>query len=169
MHPKTLFLALLTALPLACSDSPPRSAAPTSDLPASYHLASEPPGALSVIEVHKNAKDGDAVVVVGDVGGSATPFVSGAAAFTLVDSSMKSCVNDGMNCATPWDYCCEDPAAMQLATATIEFRAGDAVISASPRGFHGLDHLKRVVVKGTAKRDAQGNLTIVAEGVHVRG
>ena len=36
------------------------------------------------------------------------------------------------------------------------------------RGFHGLDHLKKVVVRGTAEKDPQGNLTVVAKGVFVR-
>ena len=164
---KTLLpLALVLACACGGSASDPNSEAPRSDLPERFYLASAPAGAVDVGALHTSAKDGEAVVVRGVVGGSERPFIEGLAAFTLVDPALKSCVGDGMGCLTPWDYCCVDPATMAANSATIELFEEGGLAAASPRGFHGLDHLVTVVVQGTAKRDAQGNLTIVASGLH---
>jgi hypothetical protein len=50
-----------------------------------YLLPSEPAGAKGVIDVRKDAKDGEEVVVVGRVGGSSTPFTPGRTSFLIVD------------------------------------------------------------------------------------
>ena len=68
-----------------------------------YVAASEPAGARGVVEVRKEAKDGDEVVVVGRIGGSKTPF-TGRAAFTIVDPSLKCCDDKGEQGETPWDF-----------------------------------------------------------------
>ncbi|MDP6443498.1 MAG: hypothetical protein QGG36_29280 [Pirellulaceae bacterium] len=71
-----------------------------------YRLDNEPAGALGVIKIRQDAKDQDSVVVVGRIGGSESPWVDGRAAFTIVDSSLKSCLECGsMECPKPWDYC----------------------------------------------------------------
>jgi hypothetical protein len=168
---KTLtFLACAAFLSLVAScggssgehaEAPPRS-----DLPERFYLADVPDGVIDVGAAHESAEDGDPIVVRGVVGGSAKPFVEGLAAFTVVDAALESCVGDGMGCPTPWDYCCEDPHTIAVSSATIELREGDAPLAASPRGFHGLDHLVTVVVQGTARRDERGNLTLVATGLH---
>jgi hypothetical protein len=165
---RLLVLLPLALVPCACSgdDAP---AAPSSDLPERYLLVAEPASAQPVGAAHESAEDGEHVVVVGRVGGSADAFVSGVAAFTIVDPALDTCEGDGSGCPTPWDYCCEEPSSLAAHTATVEFRDGETLLTSSPRGFHGLDHLATVVVEGTAKRDAQGNLTVVADGVHVRG
>ena len=64
-------------------------------------LADEPAGAKGVIDIRKAAKDGDEVVVAGQVGGSTKPFTEGRAAFVIVDPSLKP--SDG--CDSPWDFC----------------------------------------------------------------
>lgn len=125
-----------------------------------------PADAVDVVAAHANAKDGTEIVVRGVVGGSEQPFVEGLAAFTIVIPALKSCVGDGTGCLTLWDYCCVDPGTLASGSATTEFREGDKLLAASPRGFHGLDHLKTVVVADTASRDSHGNPTIVARGLH---
>lgn len=175
MHPRSgarslgraLLSTLLACSALACSKGAP-APEPRSALPDRFHLASEPPGARAVAEVRARSSEGEEVVVLGIVGGSPDPFVAGAAAFTIVDPARKACHGDGMNCKTPWDYCCEDPKAMQASTAVIELREEGRVIATSARGFHGLSPDKTVVVKGTASRDGAGNLTVVASGIHIR-
>jgi len=161
-------LSALLLISAACGGSVEErtEAPPRSDLPERFYLAAAPAGALDVAAVHASAKEGDAVVVRGAVGGSETPFVTGLAAFTIVDPALKSCVGDAMNCPTPWDYCCVDPGTLARGSATIELTENGKLLAASPRGFHGLDHLVTVVVQGTAKRDAQGNLTVLATGLH---
>src|SRR4051812_42869132 len=66
-----------------------------------YLLASEPAKVKSIIEVRKGAKDGDEVVVAGQVGGSDKPFTEGRASFLLVDESLKA----ESTCDCPWDFC----------------------------------------------------------------
>lgn len=139
---------------------------PASNLPDSYWLKAEPAGAKPAAEVREHAKTGDQVVVTGIVGGVATPFTEGVAAFTIVDKSAKPCTPD--ECPTPWDFCCEDKTKLTKAMVTIEFREKGAAIKTSARGFHGLDHMKHVVVAGEAKRDEAGNVVVVATGIFVQ-
>lgn len=71
-----------------------------------FLLASEPAGATDVIKVREAAQDSDDVVIVGRIGGSEDPWVDGRAAFTIVDLSLKSCLECGSEgCPKPWDYC----------------------------------------------------------------
>src|SRR5262245_40379084 len=69
-----------------------------------YLASSEPAGAKDVIDVRKDAKDGDNVVVVGRIGGDVDPWIQGSAAFSIVDRSLKPCnEREGDSCKTPWD------------------------------------------------------------------
>jgi hypothetical protein len=159
---------LLVALLGGCSkDAKKQSASeppPASKLADAFWLKSEPAGAKPVAEVREKAKTGDQVVVAGRVGGAKEPFMKGAAVFTVVDASLKPCTDE---CETPWDYCCEPPDRIAKNTITVEFREGASPIKTDARGFHGLDHLKNVVVTGEARKDEAGNLVVVAKGVFV--
>jgi hypothetical protein len=135
-----------------------------SNLPDSYWLKAAPAGAKPVAEVREKAKTGESVVVTGRVGGAKEPFTSGAAAFTLVDAALPPCKDD---CESPWDYCCEPQDKLTKHTITVEFREKDSVLKMPARGFHGLDHLKTVVVSGDVKKDDAGNVIVVAKGIHV--
>jgi hypothetical protein len=131
-----------------------------------YVLIDEPAGAKSVAEVRRTAKDNDEVVAVGRVGGSTDPFVEGAAAFTLVDASLKPC-SDG--CPTPWDYCCDAPATVAANSAMVQVVDADGrLVATGAKNLLGVKELSEVVVRGKAKRDGQGNLTILASGVYRR-
>lgn len=170
-HARLATLAL-AALPwiAACSDSTESSqaplTAPRSALPESYHLAAEPADAKDVLAAKQATKDGEAVVVRGRV----QDFVNGLAAFVMTDGYLRPCNEEGPmpTCETPWDYCCTDPEEIQAASAAVEFRSGESVLRTGAQGFHGLDRLKWVTVKGVAKRDGKGNLTVVADGVYVK-
>jgi hypothetical protein len=133
-----------------------------------YLLPEEPTGAKSVIDVRKGAKDGEEVVVVGKVGGEKRPFVKDRAAFTVVDLSLKSCDEiPGDNCPTPWDYCC----APNLAEARLLVKFLDEqgkTLPTDARQLVGLKELQTVVVRGKARRDDAGNLTVVATGLYAR-
>jgi hypothetical protein len=135
-------------------------------LPAALALPGEPAGARSVKEVVAQAKSGDEVVVAGRVGVEG----SDRAYFTLVDSSLQACSETAMNdpCETPWDFCCSPPDELSKLSALIEFRDGAGLYSGNVLGFAGLEHLKGVVVKGKADKDASGNLTVVASGIFVK-
>lgn len=153
----------LVALALACSKAP---SAPAT-LPESYLLPSKPAATAPVASAVATAKDGDDVVLVGRVGGSAQPIGEDRAWFTLVDESVKTCAERGESCPRPWDYCCEEPDVLAKNEITVEFHDANGVMKVTPKGFHGLDDGKTVVVKGKAKKAAGGTLQVIADGLVV--
>jgi hypothetical protein len=141
-----------------------------SALKEKYLLAKEPAGARGVLAVRKDVKDGDAVVVVGRVGGSPKPMVQGRAAFTIVDPSLVPCnEKEGDTCATPWDYCCDTKEDLARATALVKFVDDQGkTLPHDAQEALGIKPLHTVVVRGRAKRDQGGNLTVLAEGLYVK-
>jgi len=134
-----------------------------------YLLDTEPEGAGNVIKVREEAGTDDDLLVVGRIGGSSDPWIDGRAAFTIVDLSVKSC-NDTLDdkCPTPWDYCCET-SKLPNSTALVKFvDEADQVVKADARTLFDLQELSTVVIKGTAKRDEAGNLTVLASGLFVK-
>ena len=150
--------------------APPREAGPKADpailaLAKSLVLDSEPAGAKGVVDVRKIAKDGDEIVVAGQVGGAVKPFVEGRASFVFVDPSFKP----ALECSCPWDFCDTDEDELKAGKATVKFVGGDgATLKAGARELFGLKELSEIVVKGKASRDDKGNLTILASGLFIR-
>lgn len=164
-------LAWLTIVLLAgCSKAPP----PVANMPAAdgvkYLLAAEPAGAKPVKEVRQAAQDGDEVVIVGRIGGNSRPWVEGRAGFQIVDASFKPCnEKDDDGCRTPWDYCCDAKEDLAKGMATVKVvDDGGQTVAMDARQLLGLKELDTVVVRGRAKRDEQGNLTVLAAGIHRR-
>ena len=110
------------------------------------------------------------MLIVGRVGGSAKPLVAGRAAFTIVDLSLTPCNEKaGDECPTPWDYCCDAPDEIAKASAMIKFVDEQGKTLQHDAGdLLGVKPLQTVVVRGKAKRDEDGNLTVVATGLYVR-
>ena len=135
-----------------------------------YLLAAEPAGSRGVIELRKEAKDGDEVVVAGRVGGSKEPIVKGRAAFTIVDSSFVPCnEREGDECKTPWDYCCDTKEDLAKGSVMVKFvDAQGKTLQQDAEGLLGIRPLRTVVVCGRAKRDLDGNLTVVASKLFVK-
>jgi hypothetical protein len=99
----------------------------------------------------------------------AKDFVAGRAALTVIDPSIRAC-DEGSpmdDCPTPWDFCCDPPEEIAGGTATVELRENGRVLAEDLQGFHGLDHLDTVVVRGTLEKDEVGNMTVVADALHV--
>ena len=136
---------------------------------SAYVLSNEPAGAAPVIAVREQSKDGDEVVLVGRIGGSANPWIEGRAAFSIVDPSLKACSDiPGDECPKPWDYCCE-ATRLPSSTALIKFVDDKGrPLQADARKLLSLKELQTVVVSGKAQRDAAGNLTVLATGLYVR-
>ena len=134
-----------------------------------FLLSEEPAGAGEVISVRETSKDGDDVVVVGRIGGSADPWISGRAAFSIVDNSLRACSDIPEDkCPIPWDYCCETH---KLATSTALIKVVDSdgkLVKADAKNLLGVEELSTVVVQGKAERDEAGNLTVLATGVYVK-
>ncbi len=135
-----------------------------------YVLVDEPAGAKPVLAVRQESKDGDDVVVVGRIGGEVKPWVEGKAAFWIVDASIKSCKEtEDDDCKTPWDYCCLPKEELRGAMATVKFVDDQGkTLASDARQLLGVKELQTVVVRGHAKRDEQGNLTVLATGLYVR-
>ena len=127
-----------------------------------YLLEKAPKKADDVAAVRKDAKDQQDVVVIGRVGGRKSPWVKGAAAFSIVDRSLKPCNElPGDTCPTPWDYCCE--ADLPKFTMLVQVQDADAkLIKKDARELLGLKELDTVYVQGKVKRDKAGNVSILA-------
>jgi hypothetical protein len=132
-----------------------------------YEAETEPVGAMPVGEAREKTEDGQDVTLVGLIGGSSEPFVKGLAAFTIVDPKVPYCAPDE-GCPTPWDYCCETNAVKQnIATVKIVDDSGKPVTQ-DAREFLNVKELSKVVVKGKARRDDQGNLTVAASKIFLK-
>ena len=114
------------------------------------------------------SEDGDAVVIVGHIGGDAKPWVDGRATFLIVDPSIKPCPsNEG--CPTPWDCCCVPKEELVKVMATVKVVDGQGqTVPVDARALLGLKESQTVVARGKAKRDDKGNLTVLADGLFVR-
>lgn len=147
--------------------APAPGPSPASPL-ASFLLKERPEGDVNILAARQVTKDGDDVVLIGRVGGSHKPIVEGRAMFTIADNSFKPCNEIGDDsCPTPWDYCCTEDVNSGLATIKVVGEDGKTLAADAREGF-GLKELQTVVVKGKAKRDEAGNLTILATGVYVK-
>ncbi|QDT53036.1 hypothetical protein Pan44_10510 [Caulifigura coniformis] len=154
---------------LGCGGKPAVTQSQTESKPVmgEYLLATEPAGAMAVGVAKKDAANDSKVTVVGRIGGSEKPFVDGIAAFTIVDPKVEHCKPDE-GCPTPWDYCCTtDQLPGNMAMVKVVDAQGKA-IAQDARAVLGVKELSMVVVQGSAKRDAEGNLTLLAEKVYVR-
>lgn len=165
-----LAIAMLFALALGCNTeaTPPVASKPSTEA-EKYLLSEEPANALSVIGAKESAKDGEEVTLVGRIGGSESPFVAGRAAFTLVDTTLVPCnERAGDSCQTPWDYCCDTD---QLPKATAVVKVVDdqgQTIAMDGKKELGLKELQTIVVRGKAKRDEAGNLTVTSPAIFVK-
>lgn len=127
-----------------------------------YLLEKPPERPQEVLAIRKDAKDQQEVVVVGRIGGRHNPWVKGAAAFSIVDRSLKPCNEiEGDTCKTPWDYCCETD--LPKSTLLVMVYDADAKpVKKDARELLGVKELDTVVIQGKAKRDKAGNVTILA-------
>ena len=157
---------LATTLVVGCTQSN-EATTPTGEAAApdaAYLLASMPADVQGVEEARKQSQNDDEVAVEGRIGGVEQPFVDGIAAFTLIDTQLHWCADDE-GCPTPWEYCCSDKTG-KLATVKVVGSDGQPV-SKDARALLGVKELSKVVVCGKAQRDDEGNLTVLAEKVHV--
>jgi hypothetical protein len=132
-----------------------------------FLLEKAPQRAAEVATTRKDAKDGQEVVVVGRVGGRKSPWVKNAAAFSIVDRSMKACnERPGDTCPTPWDFCCE--ADLPKSTLLVLVQDADGkLIKKDARELLGVKELDTVFIQGKVKRDKTGNVTLVADKLFV--
>ncbi|MSR70408.1 MAG: hypothetical protein EXS17_08715 [Phycisphaerales bacterium] len=170
------FLSVVTLMFVACEKRAADSAAnpasggkSSAPLPAGLFVAEQPAGAVGVIAARASAKAGDRVVLLGRIGGSRSPFVSNHAIFTIIDPSLKSCVETGDedHCPRPWDYCCEERKSLTAGLASIEVRdAQDKPLAISLERDGTLKPLMLVAVEGTWQATDGGALLVRADHIH---
>lgn len=132
-----------------------------------YLTGSEPSSSMPVGDSRAATKDGDPVKLLGRIGGSTAPFIEGLAAFTIVDPKVQFCPPEEQ-CPTPWDYCCtQNEVKENIATVKVVNETGSPVAE-DARKLLGVKELSLVVVEGTAKRDDQGNLSVLANKVFIK-
>lgn len=156
---------------IACDKPAPNAANPVAQnagstaLPPTFIVADQPAGAVGVIEARKSAKVGDRVVVIGRIGGSRSPFVSNRAIFTIVDQSIKSCIEtDDDQCPRPWDYCCEDKKELAKSMASIEISEVDGNPLALGLETEGTFRpLMLIAVEGTLQSTEGGSFIVRAD------
>ena len=168
-----LISAALATVSVSCN----QSATPQADLrsPATTAvvasaskvlLTEQPADGKPVGELRASTTDGAEITILGRIGGDTNPWVEGRAAFTIVDPKLEPCKPEE-GCLTPWDYCCStDQIPANRALIKVVDDAGRTV-EQDARQVLGVKELQMVLVKGTAKRDEAGNLTVLASGVYL--
>jgi hypothetical protein len=149
-----LVLAPLFTLLAACSseEAPASKAA----APSPHLLKVDLVDAVSVLDAKKR-EPGAEIGVVGRVKHVAKGTI------VLVDDSLDYCgeseaTMDG--CATPWDYCCEDPDEVEAGTIVVKAQTADGKPVAKDQ--LGVRPLDLVAVRGKLEKDAKGDWSIVA-------
>ena len=135
-----------------------------------YVLASEPAGAIGVVTAREEVEDDQAVVIVGRIGGSAKPWIEGRAAFVLADAAaLAEACADGHceeGCTKP---CCARDKELFSSTALVKFIDEQGrTLPLDARQLFNIKEKDMVVVRGIAKRDDAGNLTVLADGLYLR-
>jgi hypothetical protein len=136
-------------------------------IPATYFVETEPPAAKPIIDVKKDARAGDEVVMRGRIAGRKDPFTAGRASFMMTDLSLAVC-EDG--CKTPWDHCCDEPKEIAAVAATVQLvdEKGE-VLKTDAKGVHGLTPNAELVVVGKVKsKDDTGNMVVDVKQVYVK-
>ena len=129
-----------------------------------YVLAAEPQGAVGVVTAREEAQDDKTLVVVGRVGGGIKPWVEGRAAFIMVDAAAAVTCDD--SCP---DGCSCHAKELADATTLVKFVDQDGrTLEVDSRELLGIKEAEMVVVRGKAKRDQDGNLTLLADGLFIR-
>jgi hypothetical protein len=158
----------------ACDDGAP--AAGTTPAPAAggapaWVLAAAPADAVGVKAAKAEAKEGDAIVLRGIIGGEMKPVSPESPVVRIVDAGLfNRCTAEDDHCATPWDYCCADPADVIANSATVQIvdERGNAITGDPTAG--GLAPLDEIVVVGTVGPRATNEVLIVkATGVFLAG
>lgn len=165
--------AVVMAVVVGCGDSSTTSSSGlrggTNNITEVSWLLNESPGeATPVGEAKKTVKEGDAVRVVGRIGGRVKPMEVGSPVFLIVDKSVPHCGElPDDHCPTPWDYCCEPPDNLLANSATIQLVSADGGMYQGDPISAGLKPLDEVVIVGTVgPRPSDKVLTIRATGVY---
>lgn len=169
MKIKLILTAALGSMALvSCSPKPETASAPaaaTQSGAVREVLAARVTGEPQAIHKARAAvKPGDEITLRGRIMGNIKPFVEGRAAFILGDTeTLKACSDTpGDGCETPWDNCCDTPAAKKAGTATVQIvDASGRVLKENIEGVGGLEKLAHVTVSGKVAQGSSAELLVV--------
>ena len=171
MRTTTIVLTVAFAAALVgCENRSSEQAAGAPGARPSWLLASAPADARPVAEAKADAAEGDRVVVRGVIGGRKAPMSAESGVFVMMDPSIPSCLDEGDNCKTPWDYCCETPESITANNATVQLvdAAGKPLeLDLASQGLSPLDEL--IVVGTVGPRPTEQVLTIRATAIYKVG
>ena len=170
-HYKQLSLLALLGL-IGCGGPEKTSEVSSEPSPAvaeieSRFTTSPPTDAIAVGELLASTETEGTVSVVGQIGGTVSPFGEGYAVFFLADESLVFCTEmESDNCPTPWDACCEDPDKVKDNRLLVQF-TGDSgeVLPISLNGIKNLEELRRVIVTGTLISAEGGGVILDAKTI----
>ena len=173
MKKTTITLSTLAALALLSCQS--KDGEETADKkPASPELmavidAKVESEASDIHVIRETAKPGDTITVTGWVMGNDNPFVDGRASFILGDPKVITACNvrPDDHCDTPWDVCCDDPADIKRAIASIQVVDADGrVLKEGIEGVEGIEKLSKLLVSGVvAEGSSKDSLVINASAI----
>jgi hypothetical protein len=134
---------------------------------AKYLLASEPAGAVAVLDARTSPLDRGDITVVGRIGGVADPWTKDRAAFVIADTSATGDADDG--CTDACCQFCQQKKAAAPSLALVRFVDDDGrVLPIDARRLFGLTEHQTVVIRGQAKLSDVGLLVVAAKGMYVR-
>ena len=158
-----LILFLLVVSLGGCGESATSPGATGTD--TSWLLATMPAGAIPVSEAKRTAREGDAVVVRGRIGGRRDPMSTGKAVFVMMDPAIPHCKIDA--CKKPWDYCCETPQSITTNSATVQLVGDTGKPMPIDLTSHAIEPLDEVVIVGTVgPRPTEEVFVIHASALH---
>lgn len=178
VHCVGMLVALGVLLAAGCSRAPietkkiktkeEASATKEVSLPAGLIVGNAPEDAFEVAELKLIAKEGEEVVVRGQIGGVDNPFVAGRAVLTLGDMSMIACnLRPDDKCPKPWDMCCDSDRLKKSITVQILGSDGK-LLKTGLEGKNDLLPLSVIVVKGkVGPRPDEETLVLQAKHIFV--
>ncbi len=170
MKPTLILNSAAIALALsACGEKSAETAAPADPRVEAVFVATEPAGAISVIEARKNPAPGTEVTVIGRVAGAMEPFSKDFATLVLADDTVMTCErNPGDSCPTPWDACCVEPKTLAASRLSVQVSGADGQpIDATLKGAKGLKELDQIVIRGKVAPGSNAeNLMIEATAIY---
>ncbi len=125
----------------------------TASIPSSFFVSTRPTDVADLVTVKETANVGDEVTFLARIGGRKNAsFIPSIAMMIVADPGLISCelMSDSPDhCATPEDYCCENPNKLINSLGTIRFLDDQGeMYPFSVEGSGGMETLKYVVVTG---------------------
>ena len=137
---------------------------------ATYVLEHEPQGAVGILDLRESLsgdEEEEDVIVIGQIGGIAEPWMRGQASFVIADPiALIEDEDHPEACDCPF---CREVTDETEGLALVQFMDDHgSVLPIDAKKLFGFDTNEMVVVRGRAKIDARGHLVVSANGLYIR-